>query len=140
MKRYQLFPTIAVCLLGKTTVSAQPYDFQNTKLKDDKRVELFLKHLTLDEKMQWLSPMLGAPRLGIPVTSSNFDERLMRSLIVSSRKANVNPEDYEARSNIMWTATWARASEMDGRGWCGDIGIDIGGSTTFVCRGGETDQ
>ena len=107
MKRYQLFLTIAVCLLGKTTVSAQPYDFQNTKLKDDKRVELFLKHLTLDEKMQWLSPMLGAPCLGIPVTSSNFDERLMRSLIVSSRKANVNPEDYEARSNIMWTATWA---------------------------------
>jgi beta-glucosidase len=69
MKRYQLFLTIAVCLLGKTTVSAQPYDFQNTKLKDDKRVELFLKHLTLDEKMQCLSPMLGAPRLGIPVTS-----------------------------------------------------------------------
>ena len=31
---------------------------------------------------------------------------LMRSLIVSSRKALVNPEDYEARSNIMWTATW----------------------------------
>lgn len=31
----------------------------------------------------------------------------MRSLIVSSRKALVNPEDYEARSNIMWTATWA---------------------------------
>ena len=31
----------------------------------------------------------------------------MRSLIHSSRIAIKNPEDYEARSNIMWTATWA---------------------------------
>lgn len=39
-------------------------------------------------------------------TSDYLAEGLMRSLIVSSRKALVNPEDYEARSNIMWTATW----------------------------------
>ena len=45
MKYHQLFLTLAVCLLGKTAASAQPYDFQNTKLKDDKRVELYLKHL-----------------------------------------------------------------------------------------------
>ena len=31
----------------------------------------------------------------------------MRSLIYSSRIANKNDQDYEARSNIMWTATWA---------------------------------
>ena len=31
----------------------------------------------------------------------------MRSLVVSSRQVIANPEDYEARSNIMWTATWA---------------------------------
>lgn len=31
----------------------------------------------------------------------------MRSLITSSKAAVKNPEDYEARSNIMWTATWA---------------------------------
>ena len=31
----------------------------------------------------------------------------MRSLLVSSRIANADPQDYEARSNIMWTATWA---------------------------------
>ena len=31
----------------------------------------------------------------------------MRSLIHSSRIARKNPSDYEARSNIMWTATWA---------------------------------
>lgn len=31
----------------------------------------------------------------------------MRSVICSSRAANKNPQDYEARSNLMWTATWA---------------------------------
>ena len=31
----------------------------------------------------------------------------MRSLIHSSLIAKKNPNDYEARSNIMWTATWA---------------------------------
>ena len=31
----------------------------------------------------------------------------MRSVIYSSRIANKDPQDYEARSNIMWTATWA---------------------------------
>lgn len=34
-------------------------------------------------------------------------EGLMRSLIVSARKAIVDPKDYEARSNIMWSATMA---------------------------------
>ena len=40
-------------------------------------------------------------------TSDYISEGLMRSLIVSSLKAVENPQDYEARSNIMWTATWA---------------------------------
>lgn len=40
-------------------------------------------------------------------TSDYISEGLMKSLIVSSRIANENPQDYEARSNIMWTATWA---------------------------------
>ena len=40
-------------------------------------------------------------------TSDYIAEGLMRSLIVSTEKACVNPRDYEARSNIMWTATWA---------------------------------
>ena len=31
----------------------------------------------------------------------------MKSLIHSTRIAVKNPTDYEARSNIMWTATWA---------------------------------
>lgn len=40
-------------------------------------------------------------------TSDYISEGLMRSLLYSSRIANKNPQDYEARSNIMWTATWA---------------------------------
>lgn len=40
-------------------------------------------------------------------TSDYISEGLMCSLIHSSRIANKNEKDYEARSNIMWTATWA---------------------------------
>lgn len=40
-------------------------------------------------------------------TSDYIAEGLMRSLVSASRRAVVNPQDYEARSNIMWTATWA---------------------------------
>lgn len=40
-------------------------------------------------------------------TSDYISEGLMKSLIHSSRIANKNDQDYEARSNIMWTATWA---------------------------------
>ena len=39
--------------------------------------------------------------------SDYLAEGLMRSVIHSSRIAAKNPEDYEARSNIMWDATWA---------------------------------
>ena len=34
-------------------------------------------------------------------------EGLMRSLVHASRVAVADPRDYEARSNIMWAATWA---------------------------------
>lgn len=40
-------------------------------------------------------------------TSDYIMEGLMCSLVHSSRVAAENPEDYEARSNIMWSATWA---------------------------------
>lgn len=40
-------------------------------------------------------------------TSDYIAEGLMRSVIHSSLIANKNMSDYEARSNIMWTATWA---------------------------------
>lgn len=40
-------------------------------------------------------------------TSDYIMEGLLKSLIHSSRIAIQNPENYEARSNIMWIATWA---------------------------------
>lgn len=40
-------------------------------------------------------------------TSDYVMEGLLRSLIHSANAAVVDPYDYEARSNIMWTATWA---------------------------------
>lgn len=40
-------------------------------------------------------------------TSDYLAEGLMRSVIASSRVAIKDPENYEARSNIMWSATWA---------------------------------
>lgn len=40
-------------------------------------------------------------------TSDYIAEGLMKSVIHSSKIAVNDPKDYEARSNIMWTATWA---------------------------------
>lgn len=40
-------------------------------------------------------------------TSDYIMEGLLKSLIHSSKIAVENPQDYEARSNIMWIATWA---------------------------------
>ena len=40
-------------------------------------------------------------------TSDYIMEGMLRSLIHSANAAVKNPRDYEARSNIMWTATWA---------------------------------
>lgn len=40
-------------------------------------------------------------------TSDYLSEGLMKSLIYSSYVAIKDPNNYEARSNIMWTATWA---------------------------------
>lgn len=40
-------------------------------------------------------------------TSDYLSEGLMRSVIASSRVAVKDPENYEARSNLMWSSTWA---------------------------------
>lgn len=40
-------------------------------------------------------------------TSDYLAEGLMRSVIHASRIANKDPQNYEARSNLMWDATWA---------------------------------
>lgn len=66
-------------------------------------------------------------------TSDYLMEGLMRSLIHSSRIANKDPENYEARSNIMWAATWA-LNTLVGMGKPQDwmvhmIGQSIGGVT-----------
>lgn len=64
-------------------------------------------------------------------TSDYIAEGLMRSVIVSSRQALKNLEDYEARSNIMWTATWA-LNTLISEGKSGDwmSGTIAFGSTT----------
>lgn len=51
--------------------------------------------------------------------SDYLAEGLMRSVIHASRIAVKNPHDYEARSNIMWAATWALNS-LIGKGKPGD--------------------
>ena len=66
-------------------------------------------------------------------TSDYLMEGLMRSLIHSSRIVMKNPQDYEARSNIMWTATWA-LNTLVAKGKTTDwmvhmIGQAIGGAT-----------
>ena len=66
-------------------------------------------------------------------TSDYIMEGLLRSLIHSSRIAVKNPKDYEARSNIMWTATWA-LNTLVAKGKSTDwmvhmIGQAIGGAT-----------
>lgn len=40
-------------------------------------------------------------------TSDYLSEGLMRNVIESGRKAAEDPKNYEARSNLMWDATWA---------------------------------
>ncbi|MDO4754020.1 MAG: iron-containing alcohol dehydrogenase [Bacillota bacterium] len=51
--------------------------------------------------------------------SDYLSEGLMRAVIAAARVAVVNPHDYEARSNIMWAATWALNS-LIGKGKPGD--------------------
>ena len=52
-------------------------------------------------------------------TSDYISEGLLKSLIHSSRIAVKNQSDYEARSNIMWTSTWA-LNTLIGKGKSGD--------------------
>lgn len=52
-------------------------------------------------------------------TSDYIAEGLLRSLIYSSRIAMADPKNYEARSNIMWIATWAMNS-LIAKGKTGD--------------------
>ncbi len=65
--------------------------------------------------------------------SDYISEALMRSVVHSSRIAIKDPQDYEARSNIMWAATWALNTLID-RGKTTDwmvhmLGQAVGGYT-----------
>lgn len=55
-------------LLLSTTLQAQQadYAFRDTTLNDDRRIDLVISQLTLDEKIGLLSTNLGVERLGIP--------------------------------------------------------------------------
>ena len=57
-------------------------------------------------------------------TSDYIAEGLLRSLIHSSLIAVENPRDYEARSNIMWTATWA-LNTLTAQGKTTDWGVHM---------------
>lgn len=66
-------------------------------------------------------------------TSDYLSEGLMRSVIHSSRIANRDPNNYEARSNIMWCAAWA-LNTLIGCGKAADwmvhmLGQGLGGLT-----------
>ena len=66
-------------------------------------------------------------------TSDYLAEGLMKSLIHASRIAVKDPQNYEARSNIMWTASWA-LNTLIGKGKSQDwmvhmIGQSIGAFT-----------
>ncbi len=66
MKR--LFVTLAVCL-HISFLFAQNYPFQNTNLSDDDRLDNLISLMTLEEKIDNLSPRpAGVPRLGVEGT------------------------------------------------------------------------
>lgn len=57
-------------------------------------------------------------------TSDYISEGLMRSVIHSGRIAVKDPQDYEARSNLMWTATWA-LNTLVGKGKSTDMMVHM---------------
>lgn len=73
MKRIlTLFSAFALALSLQAKTVNDSLAFRNLKKTDDQRIDLLLKQLTLDEKIDLLSTNLGVPRLGIP-NSSHFE-------------------------------------------------------------------
>ena len=62
-------------------------------------------------------------------SSDYLAEGLMRSVIHASRKAAKDPMDYEARSNLMWNATWA-LNTLIGKGKAQDWMVHMLGQST----------
>ena len=65
-------------------------------------------------------------------TSDYIAEALMKSVIHSSLIAVKDPQDYEARSNIMWTATWA-LNTLISRGKTTDWMVHMLGHAVSAC-------
>lgn len=65
-------------------------------------------------------------------TSDYLAEGLMRNVIESSRKAVVDPKNYEARSNLMWDATWA-LNTLIGKGKSQDWMVHMLGQSAGAC-------
>lgn len=73
MKRIlTLFSAFALALSLQAKTVNDSLAFRNLKKTDDQRIDLLLKQLTLDEKIDLLSTNLGVPRLGI-ANSSHFE-------------------------------------------------------------------
>jgi beta-glucosidase len=67
MKRSLLF--IIISIVGYSFIFSQTYPFQNTDLSDDERLDNLISLMTLEEKIDHLSPLLpGIPRLGVKGT------------------------------------------------------------------------
>lgn len=64
--------------------------------------------------------------------SDYISEGLMRSVIHASRIANNDPQDYEARSNLMWAATWA-LNTLVSRGKSTDWMVHMIGQSVGAC-------
>ena len=71
-KLLTLFAALALTLTLQAKPAADSLAFRNLKKTDDQRIDLLLKQLTLDEKINLLSTNLGVPRLGIP-NSNHFE-------------------------------------------------------------------
>jgi beta-glucosidase len=59
-----LILVLLVCVAG-SDLAAQTYPFQNISLSEDARIRNVISLMTIDEKVNCLSPMISVPRLGI---------------------------------------------------------------------------
>jgi beta-glucosidase len=84
-------------LLFSGVACAVDYSFHNTKLKDEKRVDIVLQQLTLDEKLALLSSNLGIPRLGIPNVGATegLHGLALNTVEMRNRIKNATPEQKE---------------------------------------------
>lgn len=65
MKTKSLFVVSCLAMACLSAGAQETYEFQNTKLSDEKRIDVLLEELTLDEKITLLGSDLAVPRLGI---------------------------------------------------------------------------